>query len=149
MQAILKGDIMQISIEITDERQLALIEKLRGKFSVEEFVQQAAQAGLKLAEQNLQQQGKPIKFSSAKPEFKALDVAAVTEALKDKDPQHPVKIEVSRLINDYTAQLRTHAQANGNRLPKTLQLTTQVPIERVAFQITAEAINGALKRNSV
>ena len=139
---------MKVTIEITDEKQIALIEKLRGKETAKEFVKQAALAGLKLAEHNVQQQAKMIKFAPTKPEFKTLDVAAITEALKDKDSKHPVKIEVSRLVNDYTKQLRDHAQKNGNRLPKQFKVNTKVAIEQVAFKITAEAINLAIKESS-
>ena len=78
-----------------------------------------------------------------KPEFKTLDVAAITEALKDKDPKNPVKLEVSRLVNDYTAQLSAHSKQNGNRLPVSLRVNANAPIEKVAFQITAEALKQA------
>lgn len=137
---------MKFTIEITDEKQLALIEKMRGKASAQEFVRQALIAGLQVAEQNAQKQDKPITFAAAKPEFKSLDVAAITAALKDKDPQNPVKLEVSRLVGDYTQRIHAHAKANGNRLPSQLKVNTKVAIERVAFKITAETISSVVKQ---
>ncbi|MEZ0226791.1 MAG: hypothetical protein ACAH83_19700 [Alphaproteobacteria bacterium] len=137
---------MKFTIEITDEKQLAVIEQLRGKVPTQEFVQQALVAGLKVAELNAKRQDKPVSFAAAKPEFKALDVAAITAALKDKDPQNPVKLEVNRLIRDYTQRIRQHAKENGNRLPNQLKVNTKVAIERVAFKITAETISSAVKQ---
>ena len=137
---------MKFTIEITDEKQLALIEKMRGKASAQEFVRQALVAGLHVAELNANQQDKPVNFAATKPEFKSLDVAAITAALKDKDPKNPVKLEVNRLVGDYTQRIRAHAKANGNRLPKTLKVNTKVAIERVAFKITAETISDAVKK---
>ncbi|TAL40160.1 MAG: hypothetical protein EPN97_00600 [Alphaproteobacteria bacterium] len=137
---------MKFTIEITDEKQLALIEKMRGKAPAQEFVRQALVAGLKVAELNAKQQDTPVHFAGAKPEFKSLDVAAITAALKDKDPRNPVKLEVSRLVTDYTQRIRAHAKENGNRLPSQLKVNTKVAIERVAFKITAEAISSAVKQ---
>ena len=71
--------------------------------------------------------------------------AAITAALKEKNPKNPVTLEVSRLVGAYTAQLRDFARQNGNRLPASLRVNTKVAIEKVAFQITAEAIKHAVK----
>lgn len=133
---------MAITVKIEDEQQLELIEKLRGKTSAKEFVALVIKAGLRVAEQEVKRakSGKVMRFTAAKPEFKTLDVGAITEALKDNDPKNPVKLEVSRLVNDYTAQLSTHAKQNGNKLPASLRVNANSPIEKVAFQITAEAI---------
>ena len=136
---------MKFNIEIKDAKQQARIEKLRGKMSPKEFIQRALEAGIKLAEQNAKTRENMIGFAPAKEEFKALDVAAITEALKGSDPQHPVRLEVSRLVKNYTEKLREHAKANGNRLPNSLKVQTRAPIEGVAFKITANAINKAVK----
>ena len=141
---------MPITIQITDEKQLAHIEKLRGDIPAEEFLRRVIGAGLRVAAAELEQMksGKGrINFAATKSEFKALDVKAITEALKDKDPKHPVKIEVGRLVQNYTAQLGAHAKKNGNRLPASLKVSAQSAIEKVAFQITVEGIKNAVKQN--
>ncbi len=137
---------MKFTIEIKDPKQQARIDRLRGKMEPRDFILRALEAGINLAEQNVKARENMIKFSPAKQEFKTLDVAQVTEALKDNDPKHPVRIEVSRLVKDYTEKLRAHAKANGNRLPNSLKVQAHAPIERVAFQITAEAINKAVDK---
>lgn len=134
---------MKITIEVTDEKQLALIEKLRGTMTQTEFIRRALEAGVKLAARNAQRPS--VKFAQTRPEFKTLDVAAITAALKDPNLEHPVRLEISRLVTDYTNQIREHSKKNGNRLPQSLKVQTQVPIERVAFQLTAEAISNAVK----
>ena len=132
----------KITIEITGEKEIARIDALRGKMAARDFILKALEAGLKLAEQ---QQADTIRFSSAKLEFKTLDVSVITEALKAKDPKNPVIIEIGRLVTAYTAELREHSKKNGNRLPTQLKVQTPAAIERVAFQITADAINKAVK----
>ena len=135
---------MKFSIEIKDEKQIELIEKLRGQKTAKEFVQLCAEAGLKLAAQP--KQTNRVKFASSKAEFLALDVAAITEVLKTKDAKHPVTLEVSRLVAAYTAQLQKLAKKNGNRLPSKMQVNTKAAIEKVAFQITVQAINDFTKK---
>lgn len=136
---------MAITYKIDDEKLLEQIERLRGDIPAKEFVGRIIKAGLRVAGAEFQQikAGKPLKFAAAKPEFKTLDVAAITNALKDKDPNHPVKLEVSRLVNDYMAQLADYAKDNGNNLPKSLRVSANAPIEKMAFQITVEGIKQA------
>ena len=140
---------MKTSIEIKDDKQIELINALRGEKSAKDFVHDCFAAGLKLADMQRRQKAKPtakaLRFENAKPEFKTLDVAAITAALKEKNPKNPVTLEVSRLVGAYTAQLRDFARQNGNRLPASLRVNTKVAIEKVAFQITAEAIKHAVK----
>lgn len=133
---------MAITIKIEDEKQLEQIERLRGKMPVKEFASRVIAAGLRAAEAELQQakSGKAMRFAAARPEFKALDVAAITDALKDQDPKNPVKLEVGRLVSNYTAQLQDHAKKNDNKLPASLRVEAKAAIEKVAFQITVEAI---------
>lgn len=133
---------MKVSIEIKDEKQKELVEKLRGDKTAKEFVTLCAEAGLKML---AEQQGKVLRFTKAKPEFIGLDVAAVTDALKANDPKNPVTIEVSRLVNAYASELKGYADRNNNTLPKKLRVDAKAPIEKVAFQITAQAINMATK----
>lgn len=133
---------MAITIKIEDEKQLEQIERLRGKMPVKEFTALVVKAGLRAAEAELQQakSGKAMRFAAAKPEFKTLDVAAITDALKDQDPKNPVKLEVGRLVSNYTAQLQDHAKKYDNKLPASLRVEAKAAIEKVAFQITVEAI---------
>lgn len=131
---------MSITIKIEDKNQLKQIEQLRGRMTAEAFAGRIVAAGLAEAERRQIMSVTPMNFSATKPEFKTLDVAAITEALKDKDANHPVKLEVSRLVGDYSTQLSQHAKANGNKLPKALRVNAGAPIEKVAFQITMEAI---------
>lgn len=132
---------MAITYKIDDEKQLEQIERLRGEMSAEEFISRLINAGLRVAESELKQMrnGKPLKFAATKPEFRTLDVAAITAALKDKNPEHAVKLEVARLVSDYTSQLAGYAKENGNKMPKSLRVSAHAPIEKVAFQITTEA----------
>jgi hypothetical protein len=99
---------MKITIDITDEKHLELIGQLRGEKTAEEFAKFCFTGGLGMAAHQRQQyreadaKGQILRFTSAKPEFKTLDVASITAALKDQDPQNPVKQEVSRLVQDIT-----------------------------------------------
>lgn len=142
---------MGITVKITDKKQLEQINALRGEKTAEEFAAMCLQAGLRVAE--LQKQvvttggkGKQMKFSAAKPEFKTLDVAAITEALKGKDTKNPVKLEVNRLVSAYAAELRGFAKRNDNKLPGRLQLPAAAPIEKVAMEITAQAFKATAKK---
>ncbi|TAL40171.1 MAG: hypothetical protein EPN97_00655 [Alphaproteobacteria bacterium] len=142
---------MKVSIDITDEKQLAQIEELRGDRSAEEYARIVFTAGLQMAAFQRQQhrdaeaKGQILRFSSAKPEFKTLDPAAIAEALKGKDPQNPIVLEVSRLVQDIGGQLKQYAEKNGNKLPPSLQVNASAPIEKIAFQITSEIISVAAK----
>ena len=130
---------MSITIEITDEKQLAQIERLRGEKPAAELAALAVQAGLNAIEQFQQMQKNAIKFEPAKPEFKTLDAAAIAAALKENNKENPILLEVNRLVGAYTAQLGDLAKKNNNRLPAQMQVNTQVPIEKVAaFQITGQ-----------
>jgi hypothetical protein len=114
----------------------------------EDFARLCLAMGLKLAAdaRKMEKDGKVLKFAPAKQEFKKLDVAAITEALKANDPQNPVTIEVKRLVDSYAAELKTFAARNGNRLPKQLKVTNQAPIEKVAMQITSKAISEVMQQ---
>lgn len=142
---------MRITLDIKDENQLQLIEQLRGDKSAKEFVRLAMEAGLAMAGaqrrqlKEAEENGHLIRFSPSKPEFKALNVAAITDALKDKDPNNPVKVEVARLVRDYTTELRKHAEKNGNKLPARMKVHPQTEIERVALQLTANVIRQSAK----
>jgi hypothetical protein len=138
---------MKVTIDIKDDKQLALVDKLRGEKTAKEFAVMCFEAGLKMTALQAQgklPQGKMIKFEGAKAEFKKLDVAAITDALKAKDPKNDVVIEVGRLVKTYSLQLGEFAKANGNRLPQSMRVNAQSAIEKVAFQITAEAIKASV-----
>ncbi|HEV8414161.1 MAG TPA: hypothetical protein VGQ49_11240 [Bryobacteraceae bacterium] len=142
---------MKVTIDIKDDKQVELVEKLRGEKPVKEFALICFEAGLKMAA--LQAQGKMpkgpvIKFDGAKAEFKKLDGAAITEALKTKDPKNDIVIEVGRLVKAYSAQLGEFAKANGNRLPRSMRVNAQSAIEKMAFQITAEAIKASVSAHA-
>ena len=134
------GTIMRLTVTITDKAQLELVERLRGNIPAEQFAARLVAAGLRVAQDQARkaQQAQRIDFPATKPEFKSLNVAAITAALKDKNPDHPVKLEVSRLVTDYSAQLATHAKANGNKLPQSLRVNASAAIEKVAVQIVVE-----------
>src|SRR5947209_1462189 len=138
---------MKVTFDIKDAKQQELVEKLRGEQSAKEFAVACFDSGLKIAE--LQASGrwlkrKMVKFEGTKFEFKTLDVSAITEALNAKDPKNEIVIEVGRLVKAYTGQLGELAKANGNRLPQSLRVNAQSAIEKVAFQITAEAIKASI-----
>jgi hypothetical protein len=138
---------MKVTIDIKDDKQLEHVEKLRGNKTAKEFAVICFEAGLKMAALQAQgntPKGQMIKFEGAKAEFKKLDVAAITDALKAKDPKNNIVIEVGRLVQAYSAQLGEFARSNGNRLPKSLRVNAQSAIEKVAFQITAEAIKASV-----
>ena len=136
---------MKVTIDIKEDKQLELIERLRGKKTTKEFAAMCFEAGLQIATlQGKRPPGPLIKFDSSKPEFKSLDATDVAEALKTKDPKNEIVIEVGRLVRTYSNQLRDFARKNGNRLPKSLRINAQIAIEKIAFQITAEAIKASL-----
>jgi hypothetical protein len=138
---------MSITIEITDEKQIAQIERLRGEKPVEELLAAVVQAGLNAIEQFQHMQKNAVRFEGAKEEFKTTDVAAITAALKENNKENPIVLEVNRLVGAYTAQMGELAKKNGNRLPARMQVNTQTPIERVAFDITAQVIRQAVQKS--
>lgn len=139
-----------ITLKITDTKQIQQIEALRGEKTAEEFAAMCLQAGLRVAELQKQPKrgsgGKPIAFTAAKPEFKKLDVAAITGALKNKDPKDPVTLEVNRLVTAYAAELKSFAKRNDNRLPRQLKVDGAAAIEQVALKITAQAFQATMKQ---
>lgn len=139
---------MKVSIEIKDEKQLEVFEKLRGEKSAKEFAQICLDVGLRTIITNAVRQKNAVRFSAAKPEFRKLDIAAITEALKTKDSKNEVVMEVDRLVKAYSAELGELARKNGNRLPKSMQVNAQSAIEKVAFQITADLIKNAAAKQT-
>jgi ABC-type Fe3+-hydroxamate transport system substrate-binding protein len=138
---------MTISIEITDEKQLEQIEKLRGDLPAPDFVKLCVATGLRAARQaqEMQKNGPVVKFSTASPEFASHTLEAVTEAVKTNDPANPIVAEVKRLVEAYSKELKSLAERNGNRLPPRLTAQVRAPIEKVALDITTAAINRAIR----
>jgi len=137
---------MKLTLDIADEKLLDQLASLRGDKSPEEFAAACFEQGLKLAEvqrrQRLEAEKHPLlQFPETKPEFRTVEGAAITVALKENNQENPLTIEVNRLVNAYMAQLNSYARQNGNRLPAALHVgSATVPIQKVAFQITVEAI---------
>ena len=136
---------MAITVKITDTKQIEKIETLRGELPKKEFINRLIRVGLRVAEDEIEKfkSGNAIRFAATKQEFKDLDVTAITAALKNNDPEHPVKKEVSRLVNNYTTQRMTYAKENGNMLPKSLRIGAKASVEKIAFQITIEALKNS------
>ena len=145
---------MNISIDITDEKQLALIDQLRSDMPAGDYVRLCIAAGLQMAAtqrehyKQAEARGQLLRFASAKPEFRTLDAASIAAALKDTDPQNPIRQEVTRLVQDITGQLKQHAEKNGNKLPSQLRVNAQAPIEKIAFQITSEMMRATAQQNN-
>lgn len=142
---------MQITIDITDQAKIDLIEKLRGEQRFDEFVAAIFDQGLKFVEARRRQQeaaneaGKHplLQFPEAKPEFRATEPAAIEAALKAKSPQDPVVVEINRLVSTYVAQMNLYAAQNGGRMPPAVQVKVEAPVQRVAFQIALAALKRA------
>lgn len=135
---------MTITLTITDHKQLELIENLKGDKTAEEFAYTCIQAGIAEISRAKSSGSNVLMFASARQEFRSLDVASITAALKENDAKNPVVIEVGRLVGAYAAELRNYAAKNGNRLPKKMRVNAKQPIEKIAFQITVRAINAAV-----
>jgi hypothetical protein len=75
-----------------------------------------------------------------KPEFQALDEAAIFKALDDPDPRNPIACEVARLIEAYTRNFSSHVEQLGRMPSQILRTKPRWPIEAVAMRLTAEAI---------
>jgi hypothetical protein len=150
---------MQCTFDITDEKQLEQVQTLRGDRSAEEFIAVCFEQGLKLAEfQRRQKEAHTaaevtkhplLQFPEAKPEFKNLDEAAVTEALKQKNLEDPVTAEVTRLASAYMAQVNEYARQHGNRLPAAMHVTIpRAIIEKAAFHLAATTIKSVIQRDN-
>ena len=137
---------MEVTLSICDAQKLEQLERLRGQMTAQEFAGKCFEAGLKMAD--IQSRQKQHQFAGTKPEFKTLDVAAIEEALKANDSKNPITMEISRLVTAYMAGLQDVARKNGNRLPSQMQVAAQAPIERLAFQITVEAVKSAVQRGA-
>lgn len=144
---------MRITIDITDEKQLEQFEALRGETSPEQFAAVCFEQGMKVAEfqrrQSIEAGKHPLlQFPETKPEFRTVEGAEIAAALKEKNQENPLVIEVSRLVNAYMAQLSTFAKQNGNRLPPALQVRTATPIQKVACEITLGAVRNMIEGSS-
>jgi hypothetical protein len=141
---------MKLTLEITDEKLLEQLASLRGDKSAEEFGALCFEHGLKLAEAHrrhrLEAEKHPLlQFPETKQEFRSVEEAAITAALMEKNQENPITAEVNRLVNVYLAQLNTYARQNGNRLPPSMHVKAGTAIQRIALQITAEAVRNTLQ----
>jgi hypothetical protein len=147
---------MQATLNITDEKQLEQLEILRGDKSIEEFVAVCFEQGLEVAEFKRSQAKRAdavkhplFHFPEAKAEFKTLEEAAIATALKEKNPEDPVTIELTRLVTAYMAQVNEYARQHGNKLPAAAHVDPpKAIIEKVAFQIAAGAIRSAIQKSN-
>ena len=90
-----------------------------------------------------------LQFPETKSEFKALDGAAIETALKENYPENPIVGEVTRLFSAYMGQVNEYARQHGNRLPAFLPVNVpNVPVEKAAFQLAANAIKAGLQKNA-
>ena len=142
---------MKVTLDITDEKLLDQMGALRGDRSPEEFAAVCFEQGLKLAEvqrhQRLEAEKHPLlQFPETKQEFRSVEEAEITAALKENNREDPVAVEVNRLVNAYLAQLDTYARQHGNRLPPLMQVKAGTAIQRVALHITADAVKNSLQR---
>jgi hypothetical protein len=137
----------EIVLKIADSRLLDRVDKLRGNMLAHEFVVKCIEAGILISEIRSRQKVERLEFIRAKAEFATLDVEAVTAPLKSRDQGHPITIEVGRLVNAYLTQLKELAARNGNRMPSHIQVPSDVPIEKVAFQVTREILRSCGKQN--
>ena len=146
---------MIITIEITDEKQRAQFEALRKEKSAEEFAARCFEDGLKMAEHRERQSQLTaeaakhplLQFPEARAEFRELDAATLTSALKAKDPQDPIAVEITRLVSAYMGQVSEYARQNGNRLPTAMRIDMpKAIIEKAAFEIAARAIRAGVQK---
>jgi hypothetical protein len=77
------------------------------------------------------------------PQFTGLSETEIMAALNDPDPGNPIAIEVARLIEGYTENLRAHVERLGYSPQSFLRLKPQTAIEAVAMRLTSEAIQQA------
>ena len=142
---------MRITIEITDEKQIQQLETLRGDKTLEEIAVICVEHGLQFIESRRRQQqaaeeaGKHplLQFPEAKPEMRDTEAAAIEAALKAKNPQDPIAIEINRLVTTYIAQMNLYAAQNGGRMPPAVQVKVEAPIQRAALQIALAALKNA------
>src|ERR1700730_18276474 len=100
---------MQVTIDISDEKQLELIDALRGEKSPDEFIAASFEQWLKMAEFQRRQQDAAaeagrhplLQFPEVKPEFRGVQPVDIEAVLKEKDETNPVAIEVHRLVSAY------------------------------------------------
>lgn len=145
---------MQITIDITDQAKIDLIEKLRGEQRFDDFAATVFDHGLKFVEARRRQQeaaseaGKHplLQFPEAKPEFRATEPAAIEAVLKAKNPQDPIVVEINRLVGTYIAQMNLYAAQNSGRMPPAVQVKVEAPVQRAALQIALAAIKQATQK---
>jgi hypothetical protein len=63
---------------------------------------------------------------SPAPQFTGLTEAEVMAALDDPDPANPIAVEVARLIEGYTENVRAHVERLGSALRARWQKRTRI-----------------------
>ena len=88
-----------------------------------------------------------MKIVKANQEFHALSQDDVMDALDDTNPDNPIAVEVSRLMQGYLSNFTEHVEKIGHIPPSILRSTGSCPIESVAMQLTSDAIRDTLEED--
>jgi len=145
---------MYITVDTSHSDQYRRLDALRGEKTVEQFAADCLEQGLKAFEfqqrQILELKKHPLlQFPEARQEFRELDEEAIKTAAAEKNPAHPVAVEVTRLATAYVAQVNDYARQHGNRLPNFLPVDVpKAPIEKAAFHVAAGAIRSSIQKQS-
>ena len=80
-------------------------------------------------------------LAMTKPEFRKLRQTAIMDALNSMDDNHPVFVEMERLVKDYAVMLRYYWDNNGNTLPSQIKVSTMHPIEKIAMELACKGMS--------
>ncbi len=81
------------------------------------------------------------RLAMTKPEFRNLRQAAIVDILNRVDDNHPVFVEVQRLVDDYAVMLRYYWDNNGSTLPSQIKVSTMYPIEKIAMDLACKGMS--------
>jgi hypothetical protein len=127
---------MKVAFQFTGPALLGRIQRLRKDRSVAQFLKDCLLSGIAAAEQR-EKGPAPIRLERARPEFRRLSAAEITEALRFRG-NGPVRDEISRLVSLYAPVLAPEASAV--RPAGTLRLDVRCPIEEAAASLAFRAL---------
>jgi hypothetical protein len=141
---------MKVTFDL-DEKQIPLLEKLRGGKSPDSFAAHCFTLGLNFLDAQYQKSLEAAKhpllaFPEADSKFQSLDEAAVRSALDKRDPADPVAVEITRLVNVFLGQLREYAKQDKRAIKSRIPITPPpTAIGKAALRLALSAANGAAK----
>ena len=86
-----------------------------------------------------------MKIVEASQEFHALSQDDVMDALEDINPDNPIAVEISRLMDGYLSNFTEHVEKIGHIPPSILRSTGSCPIETVAMELVSDTIRATLE----